>query len=196
MVAASGQPARMDSHQGAVGDVAGMIRGLGLRSGVGAPIVVRSRIWGVAVVGSSPMELLPPDTEQRVGEFTELVATAIANAEAHAALTASRARIVTAADDARRRIERDLHDGAQQRLVSLAVQLRSIEAGVPAELGALKEEISDAVAGLSAASADLQELARELIRRSNPTVDSVRRSRCSPAAAPSRSCFTWKWRAE
>jgi signal transduction histidine kinase len=103
---------------------------------------------------------LPRDTEQRVGEFTELVATAIANAEAHAALTASRARIVTAADDARRRLERDLHDGAQQRLVSLAVQLRSIEAGVPAELGSLKGEISDAVAGLSAASTDLQELAR------------------------------------
>jgi signal transduction histidine kinase len=168
MVAASGRPARMDSHQGAVGEVAGMIRGLGLRSGVGAPIVVRSRIWGVAVVGSSPTALLPPDTEQRVGEFTELVATAIANAEAHAELTASRARIVTAADDARRRLERDLHDGAQQRLVSLAIQLRGIEAGVPAELGALKEEISDAVAGLGSASADLQELARGI----HPAIES------------------------
>jgi signal transduction histidine kinase len=160
MVADSGQPARMDSHETAVGDVAAMIRVLGLRSGVGAPIIVQNRIWGVAVVGSSPTELLPPDTEQRVGEFTELVATAIANAEAHAALTASRARIVTATDEARRRLERDLHDGAQQRLVSLGLQLRSIEAGVPSELGSLKEQISDAVAGLSAASADLRELAR------------------------------------
>jgi signal transduction histidine kinase len=160
VVADTGQPARMDSHETALGDVAAMIRRLGLRSGVGAPIIVQKRIWGVAVVGSSPMELLPPDTEQRVGEFTELVATAIANAEAHAALTASRARIVTAADDARRRLERDLHDGAQQRLVSLAVQLRSIEAGVPSELGSLKGQISDAVSGLNAASNDLQELAR------------------------------------
>jgi signal transduction histidine kinase len=160
MVADSGQPARMDSHETAVGEVAAMIRRLGLRSGVGAPIIVQGRIWGVAVVGSRPTELLPPDTEQRVGEFTELVATAIANAEARAALTASRTRIVTAADDARRRLERDLHDGAQQRLVSLGLQLGSIEAEVPSELGSLKEQISDAVAGLTVASADLRELAR------------------------------------
>jgi signal transduction histidine kinase len=158
MVADSGQPARMDSHDTAVGDAAALIRRLGLRGGVGAPIVVEGRLWGVAVVGST--EPLPPDAEQRVREFTELVATAIANAEAHAALTASRARIVTATDEARRRLERDLHDGAQQRLVSLGLELRSIEAEVPSELGSLKEQISDAVAGLTAASADLQELAR------------------------------------
>ncbi len=167
MVARSGQPVRMDSHDNAVGDAAALIRRLGLRGGVGAPIVVESRLWGVAVVGS-PGEPLPPDAEQRVGEFTELVATAIANAEAHSALTASRARIVTAADDARRRLERDLHDGAQQRLVSLVVQLRSIEAGVPAELVSLKEEISDTVAGLIAASGDLQELARGI----HPAIES------------------------
>jgi signal transduction histidine kinase len=166
MVADSGQPARMDSHDTAVGDVAALIRRLGLRGGAGAPIIVDSRLWGVAVVGST--EALPPDAEQRVREFNELVATAIANAEAHGALTASRARIVTAADDARRRLERDLHDGAQQRLVSLAVQLRSIEAGVPAELGSIKQRISDAMAGLSAASADLQELARGI----HPAIES------------------------
>jgi signal transduction histidine kinase len=166
MVADTGQPARMDSHETALGDVAAMIRGLGLRGGAGAPIVVGGRLWGVAVVGSTGP--LPPDAEQRVGEFTELVATAIANAEARAALTASRARIVTATDEARRRLERDLHDGAQQRLVSLAVHLRSIEAGVPAELGSLKGKISDAVAGLTAASADLQELARGI----HPAIES------------------------
>jgi signal transduction histidine kinase len=160
MVANSGKPARMDSHETAVGDAAALIRRLGLRGGVGAPIIVQRRLWGVAVVGSGSTEPLPPDTERRVGEFAELVATAIANADAHAALTASRTRIVTAADDARRRLERDLHDGAQQRLVSLALQLRSIEAGLPSELGSLKGQISDAVAGLSAASTDLQELAR------------------------------------
>jgi signal transduction histidine kinase len=160
MVAASGKPARLDSHDTAVGDVAALIRRLGLRAGAGAPIVVQGRFWGVAVVGSGPTEPLPPDAEQRVGEFTELVATAIANAEARAALTASRTRIVTAADDARRGLERDLHDGAQQRLVSLGLQLASIEASVPPELGSLKGQISDAVAGLSAASADLRELAR------------------------------------
>ncbi|HEY1440809.1 MAG TPA: histidine kinase [Mycobacterium sp.] len=128
---------------------------------------MEGRLWGVTVVGSSA-EPLPPDAEQRVGEFTELVATAIANAEAQAALTASRARIVTAADDARRRLERNLHDNAQQRLVSLAVQLRSIEAGAPSELCSIKEQLSDAVAALSAASADLQELARGI----HPAIES------------------------
>lgn len=160
MVADSGQTARMDSHDEAIGELAALIRQLGLRGGVGAPIVVDRRMWGVAVVGSCPEEPLPADTEQRVAEFTALVATAIANAEAHAALTASRARIVTAADDARRRLERDLHDGAQQRLVSLGLQLRSIESRVPPELRPLKQEISTAIADLTAASADLQELAR------------------------------------
>jgi signal transduction histidine kinase len=160
MVAASGRPARMDTHEGAAGDAAALIRRLGLRSGVGAPIIVGQRLWGVALVGSGATEPLPPETEQRVGEFTELVATAIANAEAHRALAASRTRIVAAADDARRRLERDLHDGAQQRLVSLALQLSSIEAGLPSDLRSLKDQISAAVAGLSAASADLRELAR------------------------------------
>jgi signal transduction histidine kinase len=160
MVADSGQIARIDSHETAVGDAAALIRRLGLRGGVGAPIIVGRRLWGVAVVGSGATKAMPPDTEQRVGEFTELVAIAIANADARAALTASRTRIVTAADDARRRLERDLHDGAQQRLVSLALQLRSIEADLPSDLGSFKEQISDAVAGLGAASADLQELAR------------------------------------
>lgn len=160
MVAASGQPARMDSHDSAGGDAAAMIRRLGLRSGVGAPIIVGRRLWGVAVVGSGAMQPMPPETERRVGEFTELVASAVANAEAHSALTAARTRIVTAADDARRRLERDLHDGAQQRLLSLALQLRTIEADLPSEFRSLKDQISDVVAGLGAASADLRELAR------------------------------------
>lgn len=160
MVAGTGRPVRMDTHDAAAGDAASLIRRLGLTAGAGAPIVVEGRLWGVAVAGSGPTRSLPPDAEQRVGEFTELVATAIANAEAHAALTASRARIVAAADDARRRLERDLHDGAQQRLISLALQLRSVEAGVPAELRPLRDQISDVVAGLTSASGDLQELAR------------------------------------
>lgn len=159
MVAESGRPARMDGHDTPIGEAAALIRRLGLRGGAGAPIVVQGRLWGVAVAGSST-EPLPPDAEQRVGEFTELVATAVANADAHAALTASRARIVTAADDARRRLERDLHDGAQQRLVSLALQLRSVEAEVSPEHASLKRRISDAVADLNAASAELRELAR------------------------------------
>jgi signal transduction histidine kinase len=103
---------------------------------------------------------LPPDTEARVADFADLVATAIANAQTHAELTASRVRIVAAADDARRRIERDLHDGAQQRLVSLGLELRIAEAQVPPEHQPLKDRISLLVASVVGVSNDLQELSR------------------------------------
>ena len=160
MVLHTGCPARMDSHDDAAGPAAAQIRELGLRGGVGAPIIVDGRLWGVAVVGTSRAERLPPDTETRVGDFADLVATAIANAQTHAELTASRIRIVTAADDARRRIERDLHDGAQQRLVSLGLELRTAEAYVPPELQPLKHRISQLVTGVVGVSKDLQELSR------------------------------------
>ena len=105
-----------------------------LREGRTAPIVVDGRKWGVAVVSSSRAQPFPPDTEARLTDFGELVAMAIANAQARSDLTASRTRIVTAADDARRRLERDLHDGAQQRLVSLALTTRMTELSLPAIL--------------------------------------------------------------
>jgi signal transduction histidine kinase len=160
MVLHTGRTIRMDSHANAAGPAAAQIRELGLRGGVGAPIIVDGRLWGVAVVGSSRPEPLPPDTEGRVGDFADLVATAIANAQTHSDLTASRVRIVAAADDARRRIERDLHDGAQQRLVSLGLELRTVEAYVPPELQSLKKQISQLVTSVVGVSKDLQELSR------------------------------------
>src|SRR5262249_28032996 len=89
-----------------------------MTSGVGAPVVVEGSLWGVMAVASSAEEL-PPGTEARLAAFTELIATAIANAQAHAELSASRARVVASADETRRRIERDLHDGAQQQFASI-----------------------------------------------------------------------------
>jgi signal transduction histidine kinase len=160
MIFRTGRAARMISYENAPGSVAARMRDLGLRTAVGAPIVVDGRLWGAATVGWSRPEPLPPDTEARVGDFADLVATAIANTEAHAQLTASRARIVAAADDARRRIERDLHDGAQQRLVSLGLQLRAAEASVLPQQQALLEQISDVVSGLAGVSKDLQEISR------------------------------------
>jgi signal transduction histidine kinase len=88
------------------------------------------------------------------------VATAIANAETRAQLTASRARIVSAGDEARRRFERDLHDGAQQRLVSLGLKLRAAESAVPTELGSLRLQMSEMVDGLVDVSKDLQDISR------------------------------------
>jgi signal transduction histidine kinase len=160
MVFRIGRAARRDSHDDAPSPDIRYIRELGLRSGVGVPIIVGGRLWGAANVGSAADEPLPPDTEARVSDFAELVATAIANADARAELTASRARIVAASDAARRRFERDLHDGAQQRLVSLGLQLRTAEASLPPERHALREELSDIVTGLTGVSADLQEISR------------------------------------
>ena len=164
MVFRTGRPARMDSHDHdkARGPAADYIRRLGMRSGVGVPIIVDGRVWGAAIVGSSQPDPLPPDTELRLGDFADLVTTAIANAEAHAQLTASRARIVAAGDEARRRFERDLHDGAQQRLVTLGLKLRSAEASVPPELGSVREQLAEIVDGLTGVSTDLQEISRGL----------------------------------
>jgi signal transduction histidine kinase len=156
----TGRPARMDNHDDAPGPAADYIRRLGMRSGVGVPIMVDGRVWGAAIVGSSQPDPLPPDTESRVGDFADLVTTAIANAETHAQLTASRARIVAAGDEARRRFERDLHDGAQQRLVTLGLKLRSAEAAVPPDLGSVREQLAEIVDGLTGVSTDLQEISR------------------------------------
>jgi signal transduction histidine kinase len=160
MVFRTGRAARIDRHDEEAGPDAKYITELGIHSGVGSPIVVDDRLWGVAVVGSLTPHSLPPDTEERVKDFADLAATAIADAEARAELTASRARIVAAGDNARRRFERDLHDGAQQRLVSLGLKLRTAEASVPPELHTLRDQISDIVTGLTGVSADLQETSR------------------------------------
>ncbi|MGO4441991.1 DUF4118 domain-containing protein [Mycobacterium sp. 2YAF39] len=155
-----GRPARMDTYDGAKGPTAEHIRSLGMKSAVGVPIVVDTRLWGALIVGSAQFDALAPETEQRIGDFAYLVATAIANAETRAELTASRARIVTAADQARRRFERDLHDGAQQRVVSLGLELRGIESFVPPDQPVLREQLTGISAGLKEIAADLQEISR------------------------------------
>ena len=127
---------------------------------VAAPIVVDDRVWGVIVAASAGSQPPPADTEARLNRFTQLVATAIANAESRAELDASRARVVTAADDARRRIERDLHDGVQQRLASLALQVRAVLEMTPSGADELDEELEAIVTGLSGTLDDLREIAR------------------------------------
>jgi signal transduction histidine kinase len=131
-----------------------------LREGRIAPIVVDGQQWGVAVVSSSHAQPFPPDTEARLTDFARLVAMAIANAQARSDLNASRARIVTAADDARRRLERDLHDGAQQRLVSLAIKARMTELSLPAGQDAIREQLTELVQGLQDVSEELRAISR------------------------------------
>jgi signal transduction histidine kinase len=158
MVFQTGQPARIDDYFGASGPAAEASREIGLRAGVGVPVSVGGRLWGVMFVASGS-EPLSADTETRLAGFTELAGTAIANAEAQAALTSSRARIVATADATRRRIERNLHDGAQQRLVSLTLNLRAAEAALPTGTGEVAHQLDDVAAGLDGVLDDLREIA-------------------------------------
>jgi signal transduction histidine kinase len=150
----------MDDYENVSGAVAKLVRNVGVRAAVGIPIVVNGVLWGLAAVGSMNPGPLPPDTEARMADFGDLVATSIANAATREELLASRARIVVAADEARRRIERDLHDGAQQRLVALGLELRVAQAKVPEELQPLRDEISGMVGAVGGVLAEVQEISR------------------------------------
>jgi signal transduction histidine kinase len=160
IVSQTRRPARVASTAHASGDAIAVTRPTGLRSGVGTPIVVQDRLWGVMIANSTSEKELAPDTEARLASFTDLVATAIANAEHLAQLTASRARVVATADETRRRLERDLHDGAQQRLVSLRLALRAAQTIVPSHLGELGDELEQVADGLEAVLDELREMAR------------------------------------
>ena len=150
LVFRTGRPARIDGYAAdSSGALGAGVREVGLRSAIGTPIIVEGRLWGLIPVASQREQPLPADTEARLVSFTELVATAIANADNRAELMASRARIVAAADETRRRIERDLHDGTQQQLVSLMLDLRTVQATVPDQLGELTGELSHIAGGLS-----------------------------------------------
>ena len=157
----TGCSARVDAMDwpSASGPVAAAARRLGVVSTVASPVVAEGRLWGAMTVASAD-DLLPLGTEGRLEKFTELLATAIANAESRSELAASRRRIVAASDEARRRIERDLHDGTQQRLVSLALAARIAEADGAADRGDLRAELSRIAAGLADAVAELQEFSR------------------------------------
>ncbi|MFL5953116.1 MAG: GAF domain-containing protein [Gaiellaceae bacterium] len=159
LVSETGRPTRMESYAEEPGIAAAAARRMGWQSSVGAPITVESHVWGVLTVVSTTGVPLPPDTEERLAGFTELVATAIANAQSRADLDVSRARIVATADATRRKIERDLHDGAQQELVALALELRALQAAIPPELAQHRAELSNVVDRLKAVFDGLREIA-------------------------------------
>ncbi|HYO01170.1 MAG TPA: ATP-binding protein [Mycobacterium sp.] len=156
----TGKAARIDDYADMTGTIAARMHGLGLRSGVGAPVTIDDEPRGALIVGSVRTQPMPPYTEARICDFADLVATAIANAETRAELKASRARIVAASDQARRRFERDLHDGAQQRIVALGLGLRTIEASVPPEDLAVRKQLDNVINGLADLYTNLQELSR------------------------------------
>jgi signal transduction histidine kinase len=156
----TGGPVRIESFVGARGAIPQEAHRLGIRSSIGCPIVAAGRLWGVIAASTTSEEPFPANTESQIASFTELVATAIENAESQAQLAASRARVVAAADEMRRRLERDLHDGAQQRLVSLALELRLVQDMVPAELPGLRAGIGQVAEELTKVMDELREISR------------------------------------
>jgi signal transduction histidine kinase len=161
LVFQTSRPARIESYADATGSAAALARELGVRAVVGVPISVAGRLWGVMLMATR-FEPLPADTEARLAGFTELAATAVANAQAQAELAASRARIVAVGDAARRRIQRNLHDGAQQRLVTLILGLQEAQAAVPPGADELARRLEGAVTEVADVLAEVLEIARGL----------------------------------
>jgi signal transduction histidine kinase len=178
----SGRPERVDDYNDVDGELAARVREFGIRSVVGAPIYVAGRLWGAIMATSELPYSFPAGTEGRIGSFAELVTAALANVDAREQLAASRARIVEAADAARQRIERDLHDGAQQRLVSLALSLRVLESRLQPDSAATRD-LAAARAELAAALEELRELARGI----HPSILTDRGLEAALAAVAGRS---------
>ena len=162
MVLQTGQAARLDDFSAATDPIGVAAREAGIKSAVGSPIVVTGHLWGVMTATSNEGSL-PPGTEARLASFTELVGTAIANAKSSAELAASRARMAATADDERRRVVRDLHDGAQQRLVHTVITLKLAQQALAngAEDGPLL--MQEAIGHAEQATAELRELAHGIL---------------------------------
>jgi signal transduction histidine kinase len=160
----TGWSARVDKrdYSTASGPVAAYLRRVENQSVVASPIVVEGQLWG-AMVASTKRRPLPADTEERMADFTELVGVVIANAESRAELTASRARVAAAGDEARRRIQRDLHDGAQQRLVHMMITLKLARRALEGTTGPVVELVDEALTHAERANGELRELAHGIL---------------------------------
>jgi signal transduction histidine kinase len=156
----TGASARVDDWGGLEGQVAETIFRTGYRSTAAAPIVVAGTLWGAVAIASE--DPLPPDSETRLWAFCELASLAVASAQARADLIASRARLVKAGDEQRRRLERNLHDGAQQRFVSTLIKLRLARARLDAQPEAAAALLDEVSHDLDMGLAELREIARGL----------------------------------
>jgi signal transduction histidine kinase len=163
VVSRTRRPARVRSYADVAGSGAALGRHMGLQSSVGAPIVVDGKLWGVLVASSTDERPLPEETEARIAAFNALVATAISNTEARSELAASRARIVAAADQERRRLVRDLHDGAQQRLVHTIITLKQARGALTHGSRDAAGLVTEALDHAQEATAELRELAHGIL---------------------------------
>jgi signal transduction histidine kinase len=158
----TGRSARFDDYEGA-GSIPADARKLGVRAAVASPIVVDGRLWGAIAAGTSRAEPMPADAESRIADFTELVAAAISNVQARSDLAASRARIIAAADQERRRVVRDLHDGAQQRLVHTVVTLTLAQQALEASDEQAAPLVGEALEHARQGNRELRELAHGIL---------------------------------
>jgi signal transduction histidine kinase len=156
----SGTAQRVDRYAEAQGTLAETLRSFGYRAAVAAPVTVGGRLWGVLAAATTSDDSLPEGLERRLCDFAELVAQALANADAYEKLAASRARLVEVGDAERMRLERNLHDGAQQRLVSVALRLNIVAARFESDPRAAREVLTEAQDELSRGLTELRELAR------------------------------------
>ena len=161
-VLTTGRPARITDYEHATSALGIWARSMGIRCVAGCPVNVEGNIWGAMTMYSLVTDI-PPGTEDRLLEFVELVGTAIANTQSRSDLLASRARVVAAADESRRRIERDLHDGAQQQLVTLGLKLRTAQTSVAPCQEELKKQLISTVQGLTSVMENLREISRGLV---------------------------------
>jgi PAS domain S-box-containing protein len=162
MILATGRPSRMDDYSTLPGLLGEAVREDLVVSTLAVPIVVEGSIWGFMIAAAKPGRPIPTDTEERLARFTELVATAVSNAESREALIVSRARIVAAGDEARRRIERNLHDGTQQRLVALGLDVQTVRDSIPADQQDAKSALERIRHELEAVLEDVRELSQGL----------------------------------
>jgi signal transduction histidine kinase len=159
LVLRSGRPVRVDEYEGLDGELARRLRAVGIRSAVGAPIVVAGRLWGAVIAADGRPFGLPADAEERISGFAQLLTDALANADARQQLAASRARILQAGYEERRRLGRDLHDGAQQELVNVVIDLQLAQKRWREQPERARRLVDDALAHAQAAIDDLRDLA-------------------------------------
>jgi len=157
------RPARIEDFERAGGPIASIVRAMGMRVSVGAPIIVDGGLWGVITARWVRKESPAGDTEEPMTRFAELLDTAIANADSRDQLTASRARLLTAADDARRRVVRDLHDGAQQRLVHTIVAVKLAQRALRRQDGRADSLLAEALGHAEKSNEELRELAHGIL---------------------------------
>jgi signal transduction histidine kinase len=163
LIAKTRRAARIDDWNDVPGQISAFIRDIGISSSVGSPILVQGRLWGALAVHTKQPQPLPTDTESRLENFAELVATAISNAEARKEVAASRARIVAATDEERRRVVRDLHDGAQQRLVHTIITLKLARRALQSDEEDVPALLSEALDNAEQATVELRELAHGIL---------------------------------